>query len=261
MPPASSDRRRRSRSPTSRRPSTRRARAARSARGRAAWPPRRCADRSAGAARSHQDARSSASPTSNRARCCPSRRRASSGSRSTSTERERARRAGAGRDEGGDVPARACLSPAVAQREARAGVRRREREADPDRRQRRQRHAVRHQTKGDARIRTPISIPISSRRPTCCSRPASRSTPASSPTSSASAGAPPDAEIPSLTLLNSYTARLVHQNEVNLREAWLRTELFSQKLALSAGRLDLTNYFDRNATANDETTQFISDAL
>ena len=74
-------------------------------------------------------------------------------------------------------------------------------------------------------------------------------------------GAPPDAEIPGLTLLNSYTARLVRQNEVNVREAWLRTELFSQKLAISAGRLDLTNYFDRNAGANDETSQFISDAL
>ena len=74
-------------------------------------------------------------------------------------------------------------------------------------------------------------------------------------------GAPPDAEIPGLTLLNSYTARLVRQNEVNLREAWLRTELFSQKLAISAGRLDLTNYFDRNAAANDETSQFVSDAL
>jgi hypothetical protein len=74
-------------------------------------------------------------------------------------------------------------------------------------------------------------------------------------------GAPPDAEIPTLTLLNGYTARLVNQNELNLREAWLRTELFGQKLALSAGRLDLTNYFDQNAVANDESTQFISDAL
>jgi hypothetical protein len=74
-------------------------------------------------------------------------------------------------------------------------------------------------------------------------------------------GSPPDAEIPSLTLLNGYTARLVRQNELNLREAWLRTELFGQRLALSAGRLDLTNYFDQNAFANDESTQFISDAL
>jgi Carboxypeptidase regulatory-like domain len=74
-------------------------------------------------------------------------------------------------------------------------------------------------------------------------------------------GSPPDAEIPSMTLLNGYTARLIRQNELNLREAWLRTELFGQKLALSAGRLDLTNYFDQNALANDESTQFLSDAL
>ena len=74
-------------------------------------------------------------------------------------------------------------------------------------------------------------------------------------------GSPPDNEIPSLTLLNSYTARLQNKNELNLREAWLRTELFGQRLALSLGRLDLTNYFDNNAAANDETTQFISDAL
>ena len=74
-------------------------------------------------------------------------------------------------------------------------------------------------------------------------------------------GSPPDREIPTLTLLNGYTARLVNQNELNLREAWLRTEFFGQRLALTAGRLDLTNYFDHNAAANDETTQFLSDAL
>ena len=74
-------------------------------------------------------------------------------------------------------------------------------------------------------------------------------------------GPPPDAEIPSLTLLNGYTARLERQNELNLREVWLRTELFGQRLALTTGRLDLTNYFDQNAFSNDESTQFLSDAL
>jgi len=74
-------------------------------------------------------------------------------------------------------------------------------------------------------------------------------------------GPPPDREIPTLSLINGYSARLVNQNELNLREAWLRTELFSQKLAITAGRLDLTNYFDHNIAANDETTQFLSDAL
>jgi hypothetical protein len=74
-------------------------------------------------------------------------------------------------------------------------------------------------------------------------------------------GPTPDSQIPSLTLLNSYTARLNRQNEVDLREAWVKTELFHQSLGISAGRLDLANYFDRNAAANDETRQFLSDAL
>ncbi len=74
-------------------------------------------------------------------------------------------------------------------------------------------------------------------------------------------GPPPDLETGGLTLLNGFSARLVNQNELNLREAWLRTELFSQKLSIVAGRLDLTNYFDHNAGANDETRQFLSDAL
>jgi hypothetical protein len=74
-------------------------------------------------------------------------------------------------------------------------------------------------------------------------------------------GPPPDLETGGLTLLNGFSARLVRQNELNLREAWLRTEVFSQKLSLVAGRLDLTNYFDHNAAANDETRQFLSDAL
>ena len=56
-------------------------------------------------------------------------------------------------------------------------------------------------------------------------------------------GAPPDAEIHGLTLLNSYTARLVRQNEVNVREAWLRSEFFSQRLAISAGRLFIIALF------------------
>ena len=74
-------------------------------------------------------------------------------------------------------------------------------------------------------------------------------------------GSPPDSEVGGLTLLNGYAARLVSQNQLNLREAWIRTEIFDQKLALVAGRLDLTAFFDRNAVANDETSQFLSDAL
>lgn len=74
-------------------------------------------------------------------------------------------------------------------------------------------------------------------------------------------GTPPDNEVGGLTLLNGYAARLGEQNELTLREAWLLTELANQRVQLAAGRVDLTNFFDHNAVANDETTQFISDAL
>lgn len=74
-------------------------------------------------------------------------------------------------------------------------------------------------------------------------------------------GTPPDNEVGGLTLLNGYTARLVNQNELNLRESWIMTELANQRVGLTLGRVDLTNYFDHNAVANDETTQFLSDAL
>lgn len=74
-------------------------------------------------------------------------------------------------------------------------------------------------------------------------------------------GTPPDNEINGLTLVNGYAARLIRQNDLSLREAWLMTELWDQKLSLVVGRLDLTNYFDSNAAANDETSQFMSDAL
>jgi len=74
-------------------------------------------------------------------------------------------------------------------------------------------------------------------------------------------GPNPEGEMLVRTLVNGYSARLVEQNSISLREAWLRTELFGQRLAVTAGRLDLTNYFDHNMVANDETTQFLSDAL
>jgi hypothetical protein len=74
-------------------------------------------------------------------------------------------------------------------------------------------------------------------------------------------GSPPDSEIPALSLLNSQTARL-DNNRLSVREAWVRTELGrNQMFAVTVGQVDLTNYFDRNAVANDETSQFISDAL
>lgn len=75
-------------------------------------------------------------------------------------------------------------------------------------------------------------------------------------------GSTPDEELVGSPLaLNGYGARLDDPDEVNLREAWIQTQLFEQRLTLIGGRLDLTNYFDTNAVANDETTQFIADPL
>ncbi len=64
-----------------------------------------------------------------------------------------------------------------------------------------------------------------------------------------------------LAQTNGYGARLIQQNDLSLREAWLMTQLWNQQLSLTIGRVDLTNYFDSNAAANDETIQFLSDAL
>jgi hypothetical protein len=74
-------------------------------------------------------------------------------------------------------------------------------------------------------------------------------------------GPPIDGEVQGLELLNSFNSRLVRQNSLDLREAWVRTEIYKQRIALTAGRIDLTNYFDRNTVANDEFSQFLSDAL
>ncbi len=78
-------------------------------------------------------------------------------------------------------------------------------------------------------------------------------------------GTTADGELGGLTDINGYTARLRdpddQSSDVWLREAWLMTELFDKELSLTIGKLDLTNFFDSNVVANDETSQFLSDAL
>jgi len=46
--------------------------------------------------------------------------------------------------------------------------------------------------------------------------------------------------------------------DVYLRELWYEHKLFDDKLVFTIGKVDLTNYFDSNAAANDETAQFLS---
>ena len=74
-------------------------------------------------------------------------------------------------------------------------------------------------------------------------------------------GFSPDSQISNISVLNSDDARRTNDRELNIREAWMGLELFDQELSLYGGMLDLTNYFDANMVANDETSQFITDTL
>jgi len=74
----------------------------------------------------------------------------------------------------------------------------------------------------------------------------------------------PDEFIGSLSGLNGDSGSFQDSDgvdRVSVREAWLQTELLKQHVRLVIGKIDLTNYFDSNAVANDETTQFITGAF
>ncbi len=46
-----------------------------------------------------------------------------------------------------------------------------------------------------------------------------------------------------------------------LTEAWYEHAFLNDRLLLTLGKVDLTNYFDANAVANDETIQFLADGF
>ena len=48
------------------------------------------------------------------------------------------------------------------------------------------------------------------------------------------------------------------RNKVEVTEAWYEHKWFQDKLIYTIGKLDMTNYFDANEVANDETMQFIA---
>lgn len=83
------------------------------------------------------------------------------------------------------------------------------------------------------------------------------------------AGPGPDRKLGSLSRLNADVETLSvgglgvggQDQRLILREAWLGFRLVNDRLDLFAGKLDPTNYFDRNAFANDETSQFLDAAL
>ncbi len=50
-------------------------------------------------------------------------------------------------------------------------------------------------------------------------------------------------------------------DRLTILEAWAEFTALNQVLTFTVGKIDLTNYFDNNAAANDETTQFLSGAF
>jgi Carbohydrate-selective porin, OprB family len=75
-------------------------------------------------------------------------------------------------------------------------------------------------------------------------------------------GPGPDRKLGSLSRVNADVETLGgHDEKLTIREAWLGFRLIDDRLDLFVGKLDPTNYFDRNAFANDETTQFLNAAL
>lgn len=76
------------------------------------------------------------------------------------------------------------------------------------------------------------------------------------------AGPGPDSRLGSLSRVNADAETLGGQDEkLTIREAWLGLRLIDDRLDLFLGKLDPTNYFDRNLFANDETSQFLNAAL
>ena len=71
----------------------------------------------------------------------------------------------------------------------------------------------------------------------------------------------PDQAFPTFSGLNGDAGNYQSEDgidRVNVLEAWGEFNLFQEAVTITAGKIDLTNYFDNNASANDETMQFIS---
>jgi Carbohydrate-selective porin, OprB family len=82
------------------------------------------------------------------------------------------------------------------------------------------------------------------------------------------AGPGPDKKLGTLSRVNADAETLNAvggfggtDEKLTIREAWLWLKFVNDRLDFFIGQLDLTNYFDRNVFANDETTQFLNGAL
>lgn len=74
----------------------------------------------------------------------------------------------------------------------------------------------------------------------------------------------PGQSLPSLTALNGdagSTQGAGGFDRTHVLEAWVELAFAEETLKVTAGKIDVTNYFDVNAVANDETSQFITGAF
>ena len=68
-----------------------------------------------------------------------------------------------------------------------------------------------------------------------------------------------DTRVPSFAGLNGVAGST--GDRTRFREAWVEHSALNDRLVLTAGKVDLSNYFDSNAVANDENGQFLSAAF
>ena len=68
-----------------------------------------------------------------------------------------------------------------------------------------------------------------------------------------------DTNVPTFAGLNGVAGST--DDRVRFRQAWIEQSLFSDRLLATIGKIDLANYFDGNAVANDENSQFLSTAF
>lgn len=74
----------------------------------------------------------------------------------------------------------------------------------------------------------------------------------------------PDQYFPTFSGLNGDAGNTQDQDgldRLHLLEGWAEFSVFENLFTITAGKVDLTNYFDNNSLANDETLQFLSGAF
>ncbi len=74
----------------------------------------------------------------------------------------------------------------------------------------------------------------------------------------------PDESIGSFSGLNADSGTFQDDDgvdRISVREAWMEAFFFNEMIDIVAGKIDLGNYFDANDVANDETSQFFTDAF